>query len=162
MKRTTAFASPSDNDSVWKVAVLIIGIFFITSCIYDAPDDSFYRTLWTASYIPACINDVNNEVNREASPDLSGLTLEFLCGCCVKATAPGASGSYGTYETSGHNACFYDLNLSYYNDGSPIVIILEEAHRTNDLLSVTWRYSGSKDIHQSEMRRLSSYEQPQR
>ena len=39
----------------------------VTSCIYEAPDDKFYRTLWKSEEVPL------------GPFDISTITLEFLC-----------------------------------------------------------------------------------
>ena len=87
-----------------------------------------------------------------------GLTLEFLCGGSVCVYATGAVGSYGTYDTHGTTAYFTDLRLTYHNNDTPTVIIIEEAHRTDDLLLISWHYSGSATSYSTRMVRKSSYD----
>ena len=134
-----------------------------TSCIYDSPDcDHFFRTLWTSSEAP-----------------FENLTIEFLCGGNISAKADNAAGSYGSYQPSGETAWFTGLHLIL--DNSPAsdaiaydssqteeqdrtettregLIIIEEAHRTNDILLISWHYSGSSVTHSTRLHRLSSYQ----
>ena len=88
---------------------------------------------------------------------IGGLTIEFLCGNSVRASASGYAGSYGTYTFHDNTARFENLSLSSHINGSPIVIIIEEAHRTDDLLLITWHRSGSETSHSMTLRRRSSY-----
>ena len=134
-----------------------------TSCIYDTPDgDHFFRTLWTSSEAP-----------------FENLTIEFRCGGNISAKADNAAGSYGSYQPSGETAWFTGLHLIL--DNSPAsdaiaydssqteeqdrtettregLIIIEEAHRTNDILLISWHYSGSSVTHSTRLHRLSSYQ----
>ena len=88
---------------------------------------------------------------------IGGLTIEFLCGNSVRASASGYAGSYGTYTFHDNTARFENLSLSSCINGSPIVIIIEEAYRTDDLLLITWHRSGSETSHSMTLRRKSSY-----
>ena len=211
----------------------LAGLLMLTACIYEAPGDRFYRTLWTsaetaapyglspssldnsnnvppipeslasgdtafngasdtdiASGIDDCteggnegrssdgpdgiepsgeggstVSDgIDNEMTSSDGPDgdkndfaIGGLTIEFLCGNSVRASAPGYAGSYGTYTFHDNTARFENLSLSSCINGSPIVIIIEEAHRTDDLLLITWHLSGSETSHSMTLRRRSSY-----
>lgn len=134
-----------------------------TSCIYDTPDgDHFFRTLWTSSEAP-----------------FENLTIEFLCGGNISAKADNAAGSYGSYQPSGKTAWFTGLHLILENspasdaiadDSSQTeeqdrtettregLIIIEEAHRTDDLLTIIWHHSGSPTSCSTRLRRLSSYQ----
>ena len=159
-----------------RLMTALTSILLLTSCIYDAPGDRFYRTLWTSSeatFYTAGTNDATDigtdiatEVSTAGDTDISTaagitphrLTLEFLCGGSVSVYATGAVGSYGTYDTHGTTAYFTDLRLTYHNDGTPTVIIIEEAHRTDDLLLISWHYSGSATSHSTRMVRKSSYD----
>ena len=154
----------------------LTSILLLTSCIYDAPGDRFYRTLWTSSeatFYTAGTNDateIGTDIATEASTAGStnigtaagitphGITLEFLCGGSVCVYSTGAVGSYGTYDTHGTTAYFTDLRLTYHNNGTPTVIIIEEAHRTDDLLLISWHYSGSATSYSTRMVRKSSYD----
>ena len=175
-----------------RLMTALTSILLLTSCIYDAPGDRFYRTLWTSSEATFYTAGTNNatdigtdiatevstagdtgsdtDIATEASTACStnigtaagitphGLTLEFLCGGSVCVYATGAVGSYGTYDTHGTTAYFTDLRLTYHNDGTPTVIIIEEAHRTDDLLLISWHYSGSATSYSTRMVRKSSYD----
>lgn len=159
-----------------RLMTALTSILLLTSCIYDAPGDRFYRTLWTSSeatFYTAGTNDATDigtdiatEVSTAGSTDIGtaagitphGLTLEFLCGGSVCVYSTGAVGSYGTYDTHGTTAYFTDLRLTYHNNGTPTVIIIEEAHRTDDLLLISWHYSGSATSYSTRMVRKSSYD----
>ena len=159
-----------------RLMTALTSILLLTSCIYDAPGDRFYRTLWTSSeatFYTAGTNDATDigtdivtEVSTAGDTDIGTaagitphrLTLEFLCGGSVCVYATGAVGSYGTYDTHGTTAYFTDLRLTYHNNGTPTVIIIEEAHRTDDLLLISWHYSGSATSYSTRMVRKSSYD----
>ena len=175
-----------------KRLLLILGmICTLSSCIYDSPNDRFYRTLWISEESPFNNAEAVATYGLEDGGDnLSNggrLTLEFLCDGNITATATGAVGSYGTYDTYGTSAYFANLELSYYtgdfgigtnnvtgsesgsdfgngtgsnfNPGaSRIVIILEEAHRTNDLLLLSWHFAGSSISYTTRMVRKGSYD----
>ena len=159
-----------------RLMTALTSILLLTSCIYDAPGDRFYRTLWTSSeatFYTAGTNDateIGTDIATEASTAGStnigtaagitphGITLEFLCGGSVCVYSTGAVGSYGTYDTHGTTAYFTDLRLTYHNNGTPTVIIIEEAHRTDDLLLISWHYSGSATSYSTRMVRKSSYD----
>ena len=159
-----------------RLMTALTSILLLTSCIYDAPGDRFYRTLWTSSeatFYTAGTNDATDigtdiatEVSTAGDTDISTaagitphrLTLEFLCGGSVSVYATGAVGSYGTYDTHGTTAYFTDLRLTYHNNDTPTVIIIEEAHRTDDLLLISWHYSGSATSYSTRMVRKSSYD----
>lgn len=167
------------------IRLLTIGIVLsftsqtITSCIFDSPNDSFYRTLWVSGEAPFS-NPVETAFFGDEDshgPDFSGsdggsgfssapltrgtLTIEFLCGSNVRVTATGAVGSYGTYDHHGTTANFSGLHLTYHSgipDTTPAIIVLEEAHRTDDLLLISWHYSGSAISYTTRLLRKSSYE----
>ena len=159
-----------------RLMTALTSILLLTSCIYDAPGDRFYRTLWTSSeatFYTAGTNDATDigtdiatEVSTAGDTDIGTaagitphrLTLEFLCGGSVCVYATGAVGSYGTYDTHGTTAYFTDLRLTYHNNDTPTVIIIEEAHRTDDLLLISWHYSGSATSYSTRMVRKSSYD----
>lgn len=151
MKRLTPHAdSPLRTRRPFPMLALLVLLPFV-SCIYDAPGDRFYRTLWQSEEQP-----FRSSASVEADA-LKDLTLEFLCGnsVCVKAT--GAAGSYGTYDSHDLTAYFHKLRLSFVSGDSPATIVLEEAHRTDDLLLVSWHYSGSAVSYTTRLVRRSSY-----
>ena len=142
-----------------RLMTALTSILLLTSCIYDAPGDRFYRTLWTSSEA-TFYTDIAPEIDTGVGSDIGsdvGITLEFLCGGSVKASAPGFAGSYGTYTPTGLTAIFEGLSLSRHTNGTPTVIIIEEAHRTNDFLTINWHYSGSEKSHTTALSRRSSY-----
>ena len=177
MKRLT---SRTDSPSVANhncqsrcivLSLLIIVSFGLTSCIYEAPGDRFYRTLWKATDISstnhhgtdyiadndfeylsdtACLTDIADR-NDAMHNELSGLTIEFLCNSSVRISASGFAGSYGTYTASGSTAYFENLQLSNYQNGSPTIIIIENAYRTHETLTANWHYSGSDTSYTLEL-----------
>ena len=105
------------------LASLLATAFTITSCIYESPvDDEFYRTLWESSEAP-----------------FEELTIEFLCNGSITAQASNAAGSFGTYDHDGLTAYFTGLRLTM-NDST---ILIREAHRTGDTLTIIWHYDDS-------------------
>ena len=182
MKRFfTSADAPSANlpaaDRIMRsVTYIFTAALLTTSCIFDSPNDQFYRTLWICEESPfsnaAEIAGYGKESSTDASVSGSSapnethvlrgkLTIEFLCGESVCVTATGAVGSFGTYDTYGTTAYFANLRLNYYLDGpenNPLVIILEEAHRTDDLLLLSWHYSGSPVSYTTRLVRKGSYE----
>lgn len=108
-----------------------------TSCIYDEPDDRFYRTLWTSEEEP-----------------LGKITLEFLCGNQISVLSPDAAGAFGTYESNGSQAWFEGLTLTY--DG--LLVTLLSARRNGDTLILTWSSDLSTAPSTTSMHRLSAYE----
>lgn len=119
---------------------LAAALTICTSCIYDAPGDRFYRTLWTTT---------------DADP-LGPVTLEFLCGDQVSVTSPSALGSLGYYECDGTRAWFTDLTLT----NGPEAIKLTEAERNGDILHLTWTDKAGNTLNTSTLHRLSEYRKP--
>ena len=194
----------------------------LSSCIYDSPNDNFYRTLWVSEEAPFSEigqatesgTDGASSTYEQKSSSISGrITLEFLCGGSISVTATGAAGSYGTYQPYGNTAYFAGLTLTYYGEGAAIIytyreseegdiamvlddvvsweedsvsehsegtasgndaseddnarkafdndsarIIIEEAHRTGDILLVSWHREGSPTSYSTRFIRHSSYE----
>ena len=146
-------------------------ICILSSCIYDSPNDNFYRTLWVSEEAPF------SELGQTSD---GRITIEFLCGGSISVTATGAAGSYGTYQTFGNTAYFAGLTLTYYGDQAAIIstyreaeddegtkatyasdlaiLIIEEAHRTDDILLVSWHREGSPTSYSTRFSRRSSYE----
>ena len=156
-------------DTPLRISVLLFLLLFTNSCIYDEPDDQFYRTLWVCEEwkevmesedrigkngLDVTADSFEGTENGEGS---SRLTIDFLCDNKVSVTATGASGSYGTYEHNDNTAYFHNTRLSYPCDGNPVVIVIEEAHRTHDLLLISWHYSGSDISSSTRLVRKSSY-----
>lgn len=122
--------------------LLLAALVMSTSCIYDAPGDSFYRTLWASSESP--LDNI----------PIDDFTLDFLCGqaVCLKSV-PGAATSYGTYESHEDTATF--SNLTLYIGNQTITFI--DAHRHNDTLTLNWKLQNSPETHTTTLHRLSSY-----
>ena len=148
-------------------------ICILSSCIYDSPNDNFYRTLWVSEEAP---------FSELGQTSYGRITIEFLCGGSISVTATGAAGSYGTYQTFGNTAYFVGLTLTCYGHGAEIIstyreakegdsndtksatdndtakIVMEEAHRTGDILLVSWHIEGSPTSYSTRFVRRSSYE----
>lgn len=172
MKRLTfrtaspAVANHSYHSHRPVLSLLIIVSFGLTSCIFDSPGDAFYRTLWLSEEKPfsmsvaALNNGYDTAGGSPSGTSTSGnVILEFLCGESISVRASDAVGSYGTYEPHGTTAYFANLRLTYYTDSIPTVIVLEEAHRTDDLLLISWHYEGSSTSYTTRLVRKSSYDQ---
>lgn len=138
------------------VAILAVGLS-ASSCIYERPrGDEFYRTLWTAEGLceELCEGPCDGLCDGSCGgPGIECLTVEFLCDGGVSVQADAASGSIGTYTFDGPTATFSGLSLSY---GSSL-IILEEALRSGDRMTLTWHYSDSQEARTVLMHRLSAY-----
>lgn len=108
------------NHSAAALFSLIAAVFFTTSCIYEAPGDRFYRTLWTTTEQP-----------------FNGILIEFLCDDMISAHPREAGiGSYGYYEHDGLTAYFTDLTATYNN----FAVQFTEASRSDDTLTVMWHF----------------------
>lgn len=131
------------------LAICAAAAFIFTSCIFDAPGDRFYRTLWRSSEVPLGPFSVDK------------LTLEFLCGQSISIEAedttsgiPVKTVRYGTYENDGETAVLEGLTISL--QGSEITFM--EAHRNDDTLFLIWRVKDSVYPFTTAMHRLSSYD----
>lgn len=131
------------------LAICAAAAFIFTSCIFDAPGDRFYRTLWRSSEVPLGPFSVDK------------LTLEFLCGQSISIEAedttsgiPVKTVRYGTYENDGETAVLEGLTISL--QGSEITFM--EAHRNDDTLFLLWRVEDSVYPFTTAMHRLSSYD----
>lgn len=122
---------------------LVMATFFCTSCIYDAPGDRFYRTLWKSSPEPL-------------GPYSTGaLTVEFLCGNQVTVkNGNGVIIAYGDYDFDDDVAVFPDMKAVV--DG--VEISFTEAHRNGDILFLLWRPDFMAYPFTVSLERLSSYE----
>ncbi len=123
--------------------VSLVSIFLASSCIFEAPGDKFYRTLWTSSQSPL------GPLNVDA------MTLEFLCGESV--TVRDSSGiiiAHGTYSPDGNVAVLGEVIAVVDN----ITINFVEAHRKGDILFLLWRPEGMMYPFTTAMERRSSYE----
>ena len=134
MKR---FTNTSTAVALWTMAVL-----GLESCIFDAPGDKFYRTLWECAEVPMGPFDVNE------------LTLEFLCGNAISIKADPSPGIvYGTYETDGETAIFHDLEFEIKG----LTVTFVDAMWTGQTLFLRWRVENSVYPFTTSMHRLSSY-----
>lgn len=131
------------------LAICAAAAFIFTSCIFDAPGDRFYRTLWRSSEVPLGPFSVDK------------LTLEFLCGQSISIEAedttsgiPVKTVRYGTYENDGETAVLKGLSIAL--QGSEITFM--EAHRNDDTLFLLWRVEDSVYPFTTAMHRLSSYD----
>lgn len=129
------------------MAVCAVAAFVFTSCIFDAPGDRFYRTLWRSSEFPLGPSSVDK------------LTLEFLCGQSVSIEAEDTTSGtpiktvrYGTYENDGETAVLEGLTISL--QGREITFM--EARRNGDTLDLLWR-TEDQDF-TTVMHRRSSYD----
>lgn len=104
-----------------------------TSCIFDEPNDRFFRTLWKSDEF----------------------TLEFLCGqnISVKTNCDGAT-CYGTYECNDQTAVFQDLTLTQQGQTRTFI----DAERSGDTLLLHWITDDSESQYTTAMHRLSAYE----
>ena len=117
-----------------------------TSCIYDAPGDKFFRTLWTSEGAPL------------ETLDASSLTLEFLCNEEVSITITDRSRqitgyTYGRYSPENMTAVFEGLSTSIQN----LEVIFIEAHRDGDTLYLIWQTENSALPFTTILHRKSSY-----
>ena len=155
MKRLTSYAG---------LLLAVLSSLFLSSCIYDAPGDKFYRTLWVcdnsimvSGIDPVSVPDPSSTLYSSQRPSIDDFTIEFLCDGFVSVRADGASGSYGSYEAHGNIAHFTDLYLQYTTSDTTVTIIIEEATRHNDLLEINWHLNGSTTPHINTLSRKSSY-----
>ena len=136
----------------------------LSSCIYDSPNDRFYRTLWISEESPFNNAEAVATYGLEESGNyLSNggrLTLEFLCGEGVSVRTTSASrqsagpSAFGTYSFDGPTAVLNNLKIEYSNG----TITFLEAHRNGDTLFLLWRVESMLYLFTTAMRRLSEYE----
>ncbi len=121
---------------------LMAAAFATTSCIYDAPGDEFYRTLWKSTPEPL-------------SPYQTGeLTVEFLCDNRITVKDGGTIIAHGTYASDDHVAAF--TGLEPVIDGVRISFL--EAHRNGDTLFLMWCPENTVYPFTISLDRLSAYE----
>ena len=113
-----------------------------TSCIFDAPGDKFYRTLWESDETPLGPFEVKE------------VTLEFLCENYISLKTDATSRtSYGTYDFNDYTAVFQDLSLELR--GHTITFI--DAQLSGSTLFLRWRIDDSVYPFTTAMHRLTSY-----
>ena len=116
----------------------VITALLLNSCIYDAPGDRFYRTLW-----------------KSQDPPFGTIILDFLCDGAITVRSTAAEfDDYGTYESDGTQATFHNLDL-LVDDAT---YHFKEAHRHNDLLFLTLINQSTTETTIIRMQRLSAYE----
>ena len=117
-----------------------------TSCIYDAPGDQFFRTLWTSEGV-------------QLGPfEVSSLTLEFLCDEEVSITITDRSRqitgyTYGRYSPENMTAVLEGLRINIQN----IEVTFIEAHRDGNTLFLVWKIEDSAYQFTTTLQRKSSY-----
>lgn len=117
-----------------------------TSCIYDAPGDKFFRTLWTSEGV-------------QLGPfEVSSLTLEFLCDEEVSITITDRSRqitgyTYGRYSPENMTAVLEGLRINIQN----IEVTFIEAHRDGNTLFLVWKIEDSAYQFTTTLQRKSSY-----
>ena len=117
-----------------------------TSCIYDAPGDKFFRTLWISEGAPL------------ETLDASSLTLEFLCDEEVSITITDRSRqitgyTYGRYSPENMTAVLEGLRINIQN----IEVTFIEAHRDGNTLFLVWKIEDSAYQFTTTLQRKSSY-----
>lgn len=135
------------------IPLIVAAAFLMTSCIYDAPGDKFYRTLW-----------------RAQDNILGEITVEFLCDNKISVKSDTSPfDSYGTYESSRMQAVFQNLTLVYdelivHSEYEGLLtltdptVTIREAHRDGDTLYLHWTVGTSDDASITVMHRLSEYD----
>lgn len=134
----------------------------VTSCIYEAPDDKFYRTLWKSEEVPL------------GPFDISTITLEFLyngeavvtLGKKTEAMPAGDEDStsmdkerivgyiYGKYSPDDRTAVLEKLTIKLQDTEVTFI----EAHHNGDILFLLWRVENSLYPFTTALHRLSSYD----
>ena len=103
---------------------MLAATFSFGSCIYEAPGDEFYRTMWYSSEVPL------------GPVDIDELTLEFLCGNHITIkNEDDIIIAYGKYDPDGRTAVF--SNVTTIIDDTSITFV--EAHLNDDILFLLWR-----------------------
>lgn len=116
----------------------VITAIMATSCIFDAPGDRFYRTLW-----------------KSHEDTLGKITLDFLCDGAISIKSTSARfDDYGTYQSDGLTAAINDLSLTI----DDIIYEFKEAHRNGDTLFLTIYNPADNETFVIRMFRLSAYE----
>lgn len=124
------------------IAILMTAALMSTSCIFDAPGDKFYRTLWESDDTPLGPFEVKE------------VTLEFLCENYISLKTDATSmTSYGTYDFNDCTAVFQDLSLELR--GHTITFI--DAQLSGSTLFLRWRIDDSVYPFTTAMHRLTSY-----
>ena len=113
-----------------------------SSCIYDAPGDNFYRTLWKSS--PEALGQF----------DTGAIKVEFLCDNKITVRDGTRIIAYGNYISDDDVAIFSGLQTIL--EGYEVTFF--EAHRSGDTLFLLWYYDGVNCTFTTSLGRLSAYE----
>lgn len=113
-----------------------------SSCIYDAPGDNFYRTLWKSS--PEALGQLS----------AGALTVEFLCDNKITIKDGNRIIAYGSYTSDEDVAIFSGLQTVI--DGYEIIFM--EAYRSGDTLFLLWQPNYMIYPFTTSLNRLSAYE----
>lgn len=134
---------------ITAIATCAVAVFALSSCIFDAPGDRFYRTLWKSDEVPLGPFPVDK------------LTVEFLCGQGICITAEDSSSGtltkttrYGTYETDGHKAIIEGVTMTLWDHDITFI----EARLEGKTLFLLWRIEDSVYPFTTPMQHLSAYE----
>ena len=126
------------------IAVMVFTAIAIgtSSCIYDAPGDKFYRTLWKSS--PEAL-----------APYSTGeITVEFLCENTITIKENGTIIAYGNYSFDDYVAVFSNLQAVVGRHEINFI----EAYRNGDALFLQWNAGGINELFTISLNRLSAYE----
>ena len=126
------------NISGMTLIPAVVAALLLNSCIYDAPGDRFYRTLW-----------------KSQDPPFGTIILDFLCDGAITVRSTAARfDDYGTYQSDGLTAAINDLSLTI----DDIIYEFKEAHRNGDTLFLTIYNPADNETFVIRMFRLSAYE----
>lgn len=121
-------------------------LFGTNSCIFEAPGDKFYRTLW------ACGQSPRTPLEVEA------MTLEFLCGQRITLRdSAGIIFAHGTYSPDGNVAVLNEVSAVI----DQVTVTFLEAHRNGDTLFLLWLPADMTSPFTTTMQRQSAYKNSQ-
>lgn len=147
------------------ISYVVLIPMLATSCIFDAPGDDFYRTLWKSE-----------EVSR-GPIEVSSISLEFQCnGGALINLISFSDESLDSIESpdSGQSVQAAKITRTitgtYFPDGSRVVfdrlstvvqgneVTFTEAHRSGDTLFLLWNIENSEAQFTTVLHRKSSYD----
>lgn len=129
------------------VIPLMASALSLTSCIYEASGDGFYRTLWKSSTQP---------LGAAVMASDDWLALEFLCDNKVTLTNSfGTIVAYGNYTPAEDIAVLSGVQTWFGDD----CVVFAEAIRNGDTLLLSCHREGEPGTEIIRMDRLSSYSQ---
>lgn len=147
------------------ISYVVLIPILATSCIFDAPGDDFYRTLWKSEEV------------SQGPIEASSISLEFLCngGVLIKLISLPDEDLDSTENLSfGQSRQAYKITRSitgtYTPDGSRVVfdrlsttilgynVSFLEAHRSGDTLFLLWNLANSATPFTTVLHRKSSYD----